>query len=92
MMIDAITLYIWNTIHLDSHLVALTLDSRSQECKKAKASALIISAIETCSCDEPCTILFCLFSIQGREPYLYDFVKKNKQTNFMFTCIQTFTD
>ena len=38
-------------------------------------------------------ILSCLFVIQGREPYLYDFVpKKIKQKILTFVCIQTATD
>ena len=45
------------------------------------------STIETCWRDEPHTHFIIPFYIQGREPYLYDFVKKT----LMVACIQTFT-
>ena len=49
--------------------------------------------IETCWCDELYVlILSCPVNIQGREPYLSDFIiKKKKNPNpKMLVCIQTF--
>ena len=74
-MTDTITLYI-----LNSSLFDLDLDSRSQECKKAKASVAIIShnfqsvrmefgiLLRLVSVMNFILILFLPFNIQGKKP------------------------
>ena len=80
MMIDTTKLYIW--------ILDLNLDSRSQECKKAKPSAAIISEsfqsllvslgilLTSAIAMNLILILSHPFNVQGREPCLCDFVLK----------------
>ena len=88
----------FSILHFDTSLIDLELDSRSQECKKAKSSAPIISKSvidlrsiwytgETCWYDEPHTLLFRPFNIQWRDPY---FVISWKKVTLDYN--QTFTD
>ena len=77
------------TLHFDTNLIDLDVDSRSQQCKKTKTSAPTIPqfsidfsgmwyTVETCWCGEAHshTHLCWSFTIQGREPYLCDIVGK----------------
>ena len=80
----------------------LDLDSRSQGCKKANTSVAIISQSFSSIWMEFGIVLrlvgvvnlililfyFCPFSIQGREPYLCDFIRKP----LALADMQTFTD
>ena len=82
-MIDTIVLY-----NLDTSLIDFDLNSRSQECEKANTSAPAISpSFQSIGIEfgmllilvgvmNLILILSCPFNIQGREPNLYDFVKK----------------
>ena len=71
-------------------LYDLNLHSRSQECEKAKYSAVDTSQSFQSILTELCKllrlvglinltlILSCVISIQGRETYSYDFIEKGK--------------
>ena len=87
------------TLDFDISLIDLDLDSRSQECKKAKSSAPIISQsfpliwmefalpLRHDGVLNHILTLSHLFSIPGREPYLCDFVKKMFNVSFKFGLI-----
>ena len=77
-----------DTLHFDTSRTDLDLDSRSQECQKANISAPIISQslqliwmeyailLRRLGTMNLILILFCpLIDIEGREPYVCDFVK-----------------
>ena len=73
------------------NLIDVDLDSRSQACEKADTSALIISQsfssiwlefallLRLVGVMNLILILFHPFNIQGRKPYLGDFVKKKNK-------------
>ena len=92
-------------LHFDTGLTGLEFESRLQECEKAKTSTPIISQSFRSIWMEfgillrlvgvmKLTLILCRpFSIQGRVPYLFDFVKKkpltvacNLGTDFFQTC------
>ena len=60
-------------LRFNTSLIDLDLDSRSQVCKKAKTSTPIQYAVETCWSNKSHAHSI---NIQGREPYLCDFVTK----------------
>ena len=74
------------TRHFDTHQSGCDLESRSQECDKAKTTTLVISkrfsfdvdyfvcTVETCWSESLILILSCLINIQGRESCLFEFV------------------
>ena len=97
--------YYW-TLHFDASLIDLDFDSRSQQCKKWRKCQLSqkfsmgLNGISVLFCTLlrlvvmnliVIPMLCCLFSIQGREPYLCDFCK-TKPNPLTLACIQTFTD
>ena len=75
------------TVHFDTRLIDLGHDSRSQKCEKANTSAAIISQtfqliwmefgvqLRLVGVMNLILVLSCPLSIQGRQPYLCDFVK-----------------
>ena len=76
------------SLHFDTSLVDFDLDSRSQKCKKSKnfcsnyvtKFSITLSGIwyivEICWCLNVVLISSHSFTIQGREPYLCDLIKK----------------
>ena len=91
------------TLHPDNSLIDLDIDSRSQECEKAKTCVSIISqSLQLISVDfgillrlvgvmKHILILPCPFTIHGRVYYLYEFIKKKKKTSAL-ACLHTFSD
>ena len=87
--------------HFDTSLIDHDLDSRSQKWEKAKTFLLIISQnvqsvlielgilLRLVGVMNLILILSGLFNIQGKEPYLYNFIRKKSLT---LACNQTFTD
>ena len=74
------------TLHFDTSLIDRDIEIQGHRIgKKQNPSVSIISQnfamdFKTCWCGEPSFfMLLCPFNIQGREPYLYDFVH-NQQT------------
>ena len=74
----------------------------TKECEKAKTSVPIISSsfkliwmefgilLRLVEVMNLILILACVFNIQGREPYLCDFIKKNWTLTCILTCIDHF--
>ena len=86
------------TLHFVTSLIDVDLHSRSQECEKAKTSAPVISQSFQSFWMEfgilwrlvgVRSLIFSLFSIQGRKIYVHDFPGEKK---LPFACIQTFTE
>ena len=89
------------TVQFDTSLFDLDFDSRSQENEKAKTSAPVISQsfqsvwmefgllLRLVRVMNLILLLLCSCNIQGREPYLCDFITK---TTLTLAYIQAFTD
>ena len=77
------------TLHFDINLIDPDIDSRAQKCKKAKSCSPTHKVFYWFKWNlvyyywdlNLILILSCLFSIQGRELYLYDFVKNTQPFN-----------